>query len=321
MTLAELAGWTPRRVLIDAAGARVEWIDLAGIPFREPFLLETIAGALAGGRATASSPLAALHLLDRDAPGRDPDGLIFHFGRCGSTLVSRAIGEVAGTLVVSEPDAVNDLLELEIGDGDEAALVELLRLVIRALGRVRPERGGPYVVKLSSFAICRAALFRAAFPALPWVFVYRDPREVLGAVLEQPPGWAQLVTRPRVAARLLRVPDASMEAPEAFLVGALAGLLEAARERAGELLLVDYRELPGAIPARILPHLGIRADEADLARIAEAARYDVKAGAARRPFVADSARKRDRVPAGMAAMCAERLTPLYRALEARRAGA
>ena len=314
MELADLADWTLRRIRIEKTGAFTDWIDLRGIPYAEPFLLETITAAHAAGRQTVTAPLAALHLLEQQSPGRDPAGLVFHVGRCGSTLVSQAVAQIEGAVAVSEPDAINDLLEIPAAGEDRTSLINLLRLAIRALGRGRGD--GAYLVKLSSFAICRADLLREAFPGVPCAFIGREPLEVIGSVLEKPPGWAQLITRPETAATLLRLDDVSMDEPEEFLVGGVAGIMTAALEQP-DMLLVDYRELPGAIVSQLLSHFGITPTPADLARIAEAVKYDVKAGG-KLVFVPDSARKRDKVPAEMRAMCEEQLAPLHEAIERRR---
>ncbi|MEI9982427.1 MAG: hypothetical protein WDN69_03955 [Aliidongia sp.] len=53
----------------------------------------------------------------------------------------------------------------------------MLRLLIRALGRIRAGDEARYVVKLSSWNVRLLALFRQAFPDVPWIWVHRAPAE------------------------------------------------------------------------------------------------------------------------------------------------
>jgi hypothetical protein len=250
-----MSHWAP--VALSRDPPVVDWGDLAGVRFSEPFFDQTIERwAGEDNPRLRRTGLAALAAFD-DLPERDPALLIFHMSRCGSTLLSRLLAQLPGTLVLSEPAPINALL-LDPGEADGCAV--MLRRLARALGR----EGERTILKLSSWNVLRAALFRRAFPAAPLVWVQREPGEVMASLLADRPRWLL----PPVAAHLFGIADA---APEA----ALAALLAAAAA-AEPTAVIDYRELPQAAWTRVAPLCGIVPDEATIARLAAEARYHAK---------------------------------------------
>jgi hypothetical protein len=278
--LSDLAQWTPIRLILQPPEPAVEWCDLRGIRFTEPFFDQTVLRWTQGAdaRATLRTSLRELAALDGEA-SLDPAGFVFHLSRCGSTLVSRLLATLPGMIVSSEPGPVNALLELDPSLVDEAARAGVLRLVIRALGRIRSGDETRHVVKLSSWNLRLLPLFRQAFPQVPWAFVHRAPAEILASILAGPPGWARLQRFPPRAAALFGLDRDAVAAatPEEFCAMALGAMLAAWQDEAdASALVVDYRDLPDAVWRRIAPHFGIDVDAADIARMAEEARYSAK---------------------------------------------
>ncbi len=321
MDLAELATFTPVALDLAPPGGAVDWGDLAGLRFAEPFFDQTVE-RWAGGSAArlVRTDLAALEALDH-APSLDPAALIFHLSRCGSTLVSRLLAALPGALVIAEPRPVNTLLLANPAALDEEAAARLLRLVVRALGRRRFGDERHYVLKLSSWNVARLDLFRRAFPGAKLIWVQRAPLEILASVLAEPPAWSELRRAPLLAARLFAVPAEELAPLDAapFCARVLAALLAAAHAAADDLLTVDYRELPEAVWTRLAPAIGVAPDAGDIARLREEARYYSK-DPARRLFTGDRS-ERPALPEAFRALAEHRLEPLYRALEARRAAA
>lgn len=318
MDLATLATFTPVALDLAPPAGVIDWGDLAGLRFAEPFFDQTVE-RWAGGSAPVlvRTDLAALEALDH-APSLDPSALIFHLSRCGSTLLSRLLARIPGTLVIAEPRPVNTLLLADPGMLDEAAGAQLLRLLVRALGRRRFGDERRYVLKLSSWNIARLDLFRCAFPGVPLIWVQRAPDEIMASVLADPPGWSELRPAPHLVERLFAMPPGELAGIDAagFHIRALAALLEAAQAAADELLILDYRELPEAAWTRIAPRIGVEPDEDDIRRLSDEARYHSK-DPARRLFIGDRSERRA-LPDAVRALIAERLDPLYRALDARR---
>jgi hypothetical protein len=308
MELADLARWTPVRLSLQPPDAVIDWCDLGGIRFEEPFFDQTVARW--AERPLVRTSLQELALLDAE-PSLEPAGFVFHMSRCGSTLVSRLLSTLPGMVVASEPGPVNALLELDPDLVDPAARATVLRLLIRALGRIRFGDERHYVVKLSSWNVRLLPLFRAAFPEVPWVFVHREPAEVMASILSGPPGWMQLRRFPRQAGYLFGLDPAAVETmiPEEFCARTLAALIEAwLAEAPPDAVTVDYRTLPTAIWQRVAPAFGLELQDEDIARMAEEARYSAKEPG-RRVFAAPS-------PQSERPAAASLIEPAYRRLTA-----
>jgi len=270
----DLARWTPVRLSLQPPEATLDWAALSGIRFEEPFFDQTVARW--ADRPVQRTGLRELALLDAE-PSLDPMGFVFHMSRCGSTLVSRLLSTLPGMVVVSEPGPVNALLEIDPALVDADARATVLRLLIRALGRVRFGDERHYVVKLSSWNVRLLPLFRAAFPDVPWVFVHRDPAAVMASILAGPPGWMQLRRFPRHAEYLFGIDAVESMAPEEFCARALAAMIEAwLAEAPPDALTIDYRTLPGAIWERVAPRFGLGLQDADIARMTAEARFSAK---------------------------------------------
>ena len=78
---------------------------------------------------------------------------------------------------ISEANIIDQILQ---ADAPVARRIEWLRDAVAALGN------GPVYIKLDASHNRNHALIRAAFPETPWVFLYRDPVEVLVSQLAKP---------------------------------------------------------------------------------------------------------------------------------------
>jgi hypothetical protein len=134
--------------------------DPAGTPF---FYLTQYQEA----KRLIAVPYETLHALADDLP--DPDlTVVYSTGRCGSTLLSRALAELDGVRSVSEPDALNDIVMLRHWEPDRA-YDRLLRSCLRLLGR----NAGTLAIKPRGGAIYLAGLIQEVFPEARNLFLYR----------------------------------------------------------------------------------------------------------------------------------------------------
>jgi hypothetical protein len=310
---------TPLSLNLASAMPFIEWGDLANVRFSDPFFRQTIKRWMAAQPSppVVRSDLAALAEFD-SAPGRDPCGLIFHMSRCGSTLLSRMLGTMPRTLVISEPEPLNAVLAAARAGADEMALAQIVRCLVRALGcrRFGEQR---YVLKTSSWNVRRWRLLHRAFPAAKIVFVQRAPAEVMSSLRADPPGWLQLRCNAPLAKTLLDIQVATGAEPDADEFGAhgLAALLAAATEAADQgALIVDYRELPAAGWTRVAPFLGIDATAHDVALMQDESRYYAK-DSGRRLFTGDPPERRPS-DSRLCRLTAEIVEPAYRELDRRR---
>jgi hypothetical protein len=274
------AGWMPVRVH-RRDEPTVEWRWLGDARFREPFFIQTVEDALRRPFSLLfpqETPIEALAELD---PGPEPDGLVLHVSRCGSTLVTQMLATVPGRLVLSEPLPVDGVLRYAVSVEERA---HWLRLVVGALGRSADTSRG-YVLKLDAWAACDLDVVRLAFPDTPWVFLHREPLEVLASHLRQ--RGAHMVPG-ALEPELFGLDHAELAqtAPEEYMARVFAAICRGALAHRDErALFLDYRALPAAVSEEILDWFGLDADDAERERMT--AMTQLHAKDPQRPFDPD----------------------------------
>jgi hypothetical protein len=243
------------------------WIDDDG-PLVEPFFEETV-------RRRMRRPLTRFLRRESavEADGPRPAGFVFHLSRCGSTLVS-AMLTAAGYRVIREAPPIDAMLA--------TGNARWVRQVVTAFGN-----GQPYIIKLDSWHMRRLDLIREAFPDTPWIFLFRDPVEVMASHARSP-GKQALPGAIDPAALGMSLDDATGLGRDEWLARVLAGICRSALAGRGGLFL-DYRDLPDAVGRRIAPHFGLSLTEVQIAAMRDAARRDAKRP--RLTFQDDSAAK------------------------------
>jgi hypothetical protein len=287
----------------------VEWRWLDGAPFREPFFADTVQRALERPftllfpRETTIGELAELE------PGLEPDGFILHLSRCGSTLVTQMLAAVPEHLVLSEPQLVNDVLRVPGTDEERAGR---LRLAVGALGRRRRGDERAFVLKLDAWATHDLPVIRLAFPTTPWLFLARDPLEVLISHRRQP-GMQMLpgVVPPELfGLDLLSAVAMPFELYGAAVLGATCRQALAGRDE--QALFLDYGELPAAVLDRILGWFGLECSDAERAAMLAASRRDAKEPS--KTFADDTAAKAQAATPELRAAVDRLARPAYEAL-------
>jgi hypothetical protein len=156
-------------------------------------------------------------------------------------------------------------------------------------------------------------LFRRAFPDVPWVFLYRDPAEVLVSQMRQrgmqmvpqflPPGfygidWAERINDEDYCARVLGV------------------ICRAAIDHhgSGGGLVLNYRQLPQGIWTTVLRHFGILCSEEERLGMQRAAQRDAKSPTV--PFVGDTEAKQRAANANVRRAAERHVGAIYHRLEA-----
>ena len=118
-------------------------------------------------------------------------GVVFHESRCGSTLA-------ANTMMAMDPlrhrvysesappiAAIKACGELYEECSLESA-ANLLRDVIYLMGRSADPRETNLFFKFQSISVRNMDVFRMAFPNTPWIYLYREPVEVMMSQLDVP---------------------------------------------------------------------------------------------------------------------------------------
>jgi hypothetical protein len=229
--------------------------------------------------------------------------------RCGSTLVSQMLAAVPEHLVLSEPLLVNDVLRAPAPDEER---IRRLRLAVAALGRRRSGRERGYVLKLDPWATHDLPLIRRAFPDTPWLFLTRDPLEVMVSHRRQA-GYQMLpsVVSPSLfGLDFVSAVTMPFEEYGAYVLGAICRDAAACRDERS--LFLDYRELPAAVFGRVLDLFGLECDADERASIEAASRRDAKVPS--RTFTPDTATKAQAATPALRAAVDRWARPAYEAL-------
>jgi hypothetical protein len=270
----------------------------ASFPFDRMFRTRTSLDALIEGAMTADTvPLS---------------GFVFHMSRCGSTLLARVLGAPPANLVASEPEPLDAvILWAEQSSAPYPLKLAALRAVVAGLGRRRDAAWQRFFIKLDGWHILSHRLLRDAFPDVPWVFLHRDPVEVM-ASLEAMPG---LQSVPGLLPEsLIGIENAHSIAQDEYGARVLAQFCRAALSHAeqGGGLIVDYDHLLGAALDAIPRHFGFAPDGAERAAMEAATGVYSKNPAA--TFAPDSQRKRAAASERTRALAQTHLAEVRRAL-------
>jgi hypothetical protein len=256
--------------------------------------------------------------LSERHPGLPPTGFIFHMSRCGSTLLAQMLAALPANVVLSEAPPIDTVLQLGLRDASvtDEDRVRWLRALVSALGRPRAGGETRLFVKLDSWHTHFLPLLRRAFPTVPWIFLYRDPLEVLVSQARQrgsqmipgvlPPSLIGISAEEREGLTL-----------DAYAARVLAGICRAALAHKDALgLFVSYRELPDALAGVIAAHFGVTFTPEERALLAEASRRDAKSPTL--SFQPDAEAKRREATASLRALADAWLGDLHAQLEAAR---
>jgi hypothetical protein len=307
-------GWLPARLCNSTEGAIVDWAHFGQAPLDASFYHDAVARTVARPFNRLFRHATRLDDLIADArPGEAAPlaGFVFHMSRCGSTLVSRMFGAIPETISLSEPGPLDAVVRLAIrADASREWAIAALRAMVAALAR---RRNGERrcVIKLDSWHILALPLFRQAFPEVPWIYLFREPVEVLVSHMRMrgyqtvpalmPPG-------------LYKLDDLTAAAPELLCARILAQFHEAALPalQARQGIAIDYAALPGAVGERIVPHFGLDLTETERAAMASVSRRDAKAQDS--SFTPDAESKRQAASEAVRNAAEERLARLHREL-------
>ena len=231
-------------------------------------------------------------------------GLVLHASRCGSTLVLRALETWPGVAVVDEPPALDDALTAVRKGGDPAAVTA----VLTELG----ETGDRVIVKTDAWHVLELPRLLAAAGGVPWLFVHRDPAEILVSHAAAPGSH----TVPGVLDEVWFGPPRSFH-PLPHAAAVLGAIFSAAATHASAQQLLGHAELPAALTVRAAGHFGLDPAECDVAAL-----DSVLGRHAKHPHLAyedDRPGKRAAVTPVIADLVATEVGPAYRDL-LRRAG-
>lgn len=263
-----LTGWAPTHLIFKGERLFLEWTWLGEQPLTRPSYEEEIAVAL-------SHPFALL--FRRELPLSDveemefiePTGFIFHVSHCGSMLISQMLSTLPDAVVVSESPVLDGVLQAwrKIPGLTYGERLQWLRWIVRAHGQPRTGRETRYFLRFDSWHIHDFSLIREAFPATPWIFVFRDPAEAIESQLSTP---CRQATPGIMDPQILGLTFLDFQlGREEWCARVLQKICDSALSHKTETqgLFVGYDRLPDAVWTEIAPHFGLRLDEGEIERM------------------------------------------------------
>lgn len=311
------AGWLPTRTVYAETEPAFDWAWFGDATLGQPFYEDDIRRYGARPFSRMFRTRTTLKAIVRGAPSAPaPAGFIHHMSRCGSTLAAQSFAALPGTVVLSEAEPFDAVVRWAIESGaplDEQ--IAALRAIAAALGRDRTGDTVRAIFKLDSWHVLALPLLRAAFPTTPWVYLYRDPLEIL--VSQQRMRGIHTVAG-LLPLAALDIPGAAEMNGEDYAATVLARTGQAVLDHwhVGGGLLVDYAALPGAIVSDIAPHFGLVLTAQERAAMSTVAQRDAKQPD--RVFTPDSAEKRDAAAPATRRAAATIAAPVYARLDALR---
>lgn len=271
--------------------------------FREPFNL----------LFRHQTPLEFLGDIDEVYQGLKPTGFIFHLSRCGSTLISQMLAAMPENIVISEASPIDYVLRKASLSEDERVI--RLRWVINALGQKRSDSEQNYFIKFDTWNTLSIDIVQKAFPDVPWIFLYRNPAEIIVSQIRQP--GAQMI-RGLIKEILpeLRFDEVLQLSSEEYCARVIGKICKSVLEHLsiGEGLPVNYVELPEIMYSKIQQHFQIEFSEEQIDLMASASKFNAKTPVVK--FVSDADSKRSSVNEVITKAAEKHVDPFYEAIEA-----
>lgn len=311
--------WLPIRIFAENEQVFVEWLFIGETRFVEPFHDDTLNIILRNPfnqLFRQKTPIEFLGKLYEQKRGIEPNGFIFHVSRCGSTLVSQMFAALEKNIVISEASVIDKIIRADsyFPTVSEEQKITWLRWLFSALSQKRFPNEENFIVKFDSWSVLSLALIEKAFPDVPWIFMYRNPVEVIVSNLRQP--GAQMI--PGAIAEifpnlnLFEILQFPIEERFARTIAAFSKTaLENTASKNGKL--INYNQLPKAVTDEIYRHFNLLFDEEEIALMHQKANFNAKSP--QEKFNPDSAAKRTEANENAVKFADELVIPLYEKLE------
>lgn len=304
-------GWQPFALECGPAGMELVWgcgTGRAGEPFHE-LTVATLRARPLNRWFAVRTPLSAAFVAALEAQALPLSGLIFHMSRCGSTLIAQALKAWTGVRALSEPALLDTAITFCFAGHDPDGL--LLRGVVAGLAQPGGD-DSQVIIKLDAWHALAFGVIRSLLPAVPWLFVYRDPIEVMASHRREPGRHTVPGMLPEAWLGDLSPPADAAE-PQDYAARVIGGICAAIVPHAKAVNLFNYSELPDALTTRLPRLFALDPDGLDGSLLdATLARH------AKRPYEAftdDRAAKRAAADMNMYHRVGRWIEPHFKALE------
>ncbi|MCD9185651.1 MAG: sulfotransferase [Pyrinomonadaceae bacterium] len=311
--LEKFRDWSPIRIYWRENRPFVDWCWLGKERFTDSFFDITIQRQLSkpfNQLFRHQTPLEFLGEIYENRKGIAPTGFIFHISRCGSTLVSQMLAALEQNIVLSEPPLIDAILRLQIPDETK---IEWLKWLVNTFAQPRNEEKH-FFIKFDSWSTLDLALIKRAFPDAPWIFMYRNPVEIIVSHKRQPgmqmiPGQIQQLSAGISFEESFQMPS------EEYCARILAKMCESVMPFSDDkdVKFINYTQLPDVVFTEILAHFKLDFSTEDLEKMRFSTQFNAKTPSLN--FTPDSESKKKEA-SEIAVRAAEKIVdPLYEKLE------
>lgn len=206
-----------------------------------------------------------------------PKGFIFHPSRAGSTLVSQMLVELDSSRVLGEPLIIDKYFLKTHLHQEGIYNKEHLKNILLGFS-INEKQEIPTFFKFSSLITHDVKRLVTIFPETPWVYIYRNPIEVIVSNLKrQSPFVKNIKKRGLLTAYLTNSSLENLEemSLELIMVKKLAenikSILSIIPNENG--LIINYKDIKPHFCSTVLPHFGIEPTTQEIERISERSQY------------------------------------------------
>ncbi|WP_338846523.1 hypothetical protein V8J88_22600 [Massilia sp. W12] len=265
-----LSHWLPV-ALTPELGLSWRWIGAQRL--QQPFFADEFKAQPIEQRQFCHTSQEQSRRLLQSGVSLSPAAIIFHSSRCGSTLLMQLLACLPQCLSLSEAP----LLEHGLHALHHGAPPALLQLLLQALMQRRFAQEKYAILKPDCWHLFDFARLQEALPDCPKYFLYRTPEQVLASHMRQ--RGPQMIPGLLPSQRLGFSCDVEYQAwPAWFLQQLFHRALQHAK--AGELQLLNYRQLPDLLWDNLLPAWRIALEPGQLAQLQERSTRHAKHGQA-----------------------------------------
>ena len=196
----------------------------------------------------------------------------FHESRCGSTLVANSFIAMDPTrhrtYSESAPaaQAIRSICGEQYSRCSVTQAAKLLQDTVYMMSRTNDLREERVFYKFQSITTKAVEVFKTAFPNVPWLFVYRDPVQVMMSHFKDDPTMSHAIcTRAqhnpppdvdKIAKRYGHVNSARSLSKEEYCAAHLAGITEAAVHNLNDYAIpINYDHLMDTLMDEVLPRI------------------------------------------------------------------
>ena len=307
--------WLPTQSVATGGAPDIDWLWVGERPLLQPFFEDDV-------RCVSSLPFNRIFrirtTLETVIAGAETEttlplkGMIFHMSRCGSTLLAQMFAAVPENCVSSEPEPLDGVTQwVQLSDDEPQLADKAIRAIVAALGRDRANNATRHVIKLAPWQTFALPLMRSAFPDVNWVYLYREPIEVMVSVMHRPGLHTVDGLLPPQVTGNAGSDSVSAEEYAARVLAAMGETVVEHRELGGGMFIA-YPDIIEAATGSITKHFGIAGIEKDTGLMRTASLRDAKMP--EQQFATDSERKRIEASDAMIAAAEMYLEPVHQHL-------